>query len=442
MLFRRQKTTQIESGIANAGQATNNSYWAGVRRQFYKNRLAVWSLRFFGLILFIAAFADFLANEKPLACSIDGQTMFPVFKQYAVSAGLSSWDERFITRRWDEHTYDWAVFPPIPYSATTIDRFNRNFVGPFDEQRNLKSLQWRHWMGTDELGRDVTAGMIYGTRIAISVGVISMSIAAIIGILLGAIAGYFGDNKLQVSRIRIGLNLLGLFFAFFYAFIVQSYNLSAAAKSGHLVGRILLSAAIFVGIMLVANLLVIPFRQIPLLGKKVTVAADILVMRFIEVINSIPGLLLILSIVAITKPSIFNVMVIIGLISWTGIARFIRAELLRVRNLEYIEAAQAMGFSEMRIVLRHAIPNALTPVLIAIAFGIAAAILTEAFLSFLGIGVAADQVTWGSLLNLARAKFQAWWLALFPGFAIFFTVTIFNLIGEGLTDALDPRLRQ
>jgi peptide/nickel transport system permease protein len=166
-------------------------------------------------------------------------------------------------------------------------------------------------------------------------------------------------------------------------------------------------------------------------------------MRLIEIVNSIPGLLLILSIVAIIEEqSVFYIMAIIGLIGWTGIARFIRAELLRVRNLEYIEAAQALGYSEWRIIARHAIPNALTPVLITIAFGVASAILMEAFLSFLGIGVAAEEVTWGSLLNLARSKFSAWWLAIFPGLAIFVTVTVFNLLGEGLTDALDPRRKQ
>jgi peptide/nickel transport system permease protein len=176
------------------------------------------------------------------------------------------------------------------------------------------------------------------------------------------------------------------------------------------------------------------------LGKKVTIPADILVMRFIEVLNSIPALLLILSVVAvIRKPSILYVMAIIGLIRWTGIARFIRAELLKIRNLSYVEAAQAMGFSDWRIILRHALPNALTSVLIAIAFGVASSILLEAFLSFLGIGVATEQVTWGTMLNAARRAPSAWWLAIFPGLAIFFTVTIFNLLGEGLTDALDPK---
>jgi peptide/nickel transport system permease protein len=134
-------------------------------------------------------------------------------------------------------------------------------------------------------------------------------------------------------------------------------------------------------------------------------------------------------------------MIIIGLLSWTGIAQFVRAELLRIRRQEYIEAAQALGFSDRRILFRHALPNALTPVLITVAFGIAGAVLLESFLSFLGIGLAAESVTWGTMLNLARYQFNAWWLAVFPGLAIFFTVTLFNLIGERLTEAMDPRGR-
>lgn len=165
-----------------------------------------------------------------------------------------------------------------------------------------------------------------------------------------------------------------------------------------------------------------------------------LVMRFIEMLNSVPALLLILSVVAvIRKPSILYIMAIIGLIRWTSIARFIRAELLKVRSLSYIEAAQAMGFSNARIITRHALPNALTAVLIAIAFGVANSILLESFLSFLGIGVDVAEVTWGTLLHKGQQNVSAWWLSVFPGLAIFFTVTIFNLIGEGLSDALDPK---
>ena len=163
-------------------------------------------------------------------------------------------------------------------------------------------------------------------------------------------------------------------------------------------------------------------------------------MRLIEIFNSVPALLVILACVAIIKtPSILYIMLILGFLSWTGIARFIRAELLRIRNLEYIQAARALGFKERYTFIRHAIPNALSPVLITIAFGIAGAILVEASLSFLGIGVSADTVSWGSMLNVARRDFDAWWLAIFPGMGIFITVTIFNLIGDGLTEALSAK---
>jgi len=169
---------------------------------------------------------------------------------------------------------------------------------------------------------------------------------------------------------------------------------------------------------------------------------DILVMRLIEIFRSIPTIFILLAVLAIFESSsIFSVMLIIGLVGWPGIALFVRAELLRVRSLEFIEAGRALGFSEWRIVFRHAVPNALTPVLISIAFGIAGAILAEAAISFLGIGISDNYTTWGSLLRIAQGNTQAWWMAVFPGLAIFITITVFNLIGEGLTDALDPRSR-
>ena len=192
-----------------------------------------------------------------------------------------------------------------------------------------------------------------------------------------------------------------------------------------------------------ANVLASFLKRIPLLGKKVRVAADILVMRLIEIVTSIPGLILLLAILAILEnQSILNIVLIIGLLGWTGIARFIRGELLRVRQLEFIEATRSMGYSNWRIMLRHALPNAIAPVLIAVAFGIAGSILLEAALSFLGIGIAAEDISWGKLLSVSRDSNKAWWVAVFPGFAIFLTITIFNLVGEALSDALNPRLNQ
>lgn len=420
----------------------DQGYWTIVKRQFRKNRPAVWSLRLVYVIIVIGLLADFLANEKPLYCKIDGKTFFPVLKDYAVGMGLSRWSAEFAFADWKALQYDAVIWPPIPYSPTEMDIYNVQYVGPFEKQE-VKSWRWKHLMGTDEIGRDVLAGMIHGTRVAMLVGIVSMSIAAVIGIVLGSLAGYFGDQRLKISRGRLYANIVFLFIAFFYAFSVRGYALSNAFEEGMFpfIVQFHISMFYFLLIMAVPNVAAVFLKKIPFSGTRVSVPLDIIISRLIEIFISIPRLLLILSVVAIAKPSIMLVMVIIGATSWTGIARFIRGELLRVRSLEYIEAAQALGYSEARIIFRHAIPNSLTPVLIDIAFGVAGAILVESALSFLGIGVQAEVVTWGKLLSLARQAPEAWWLAIFPGFAIFITVTVFNLLGEGLTDALDPRLK-
>jgi len=417
--------------------------WENVKKQFRKNKLAVYSWRFILFMLIIALLADFLANEKPLVCKYKGSTYFPVFRSYLVDLELVKWNEGFQSSEWKKLDYDWAVFPPIPYLPKNIDDKNIHSVSPFGEQ-NVPSKHWKHWMGTDELGHDVLAAMIHGTRIALFVGLVSMSIASFIGILLGSLAGYFGDDKLKMTRIRLVFNIVFIFFALFYGFGSRSYILGdALAKSFFsFIAQLIFSLIIIFFLIVIGNLISRPFEKIPILSKKINIPIDMMISRFIEIMISIPTLFLIISIVAIAKPSLFLVMIIIGLTSWTGIARFIRAELLKVKHLEYIEAAHALGFSERRTIFRHAIPNALSPVLISIAFGIASAILIESTLSFLGIGVPAETLTWGALLAEARQSPTAWWMAICPGLAIFLTVTVYNLVGEGLTDALDPRLRK
>ena len=420
------------------------SYWAIVRRQFRKNKAAVWSLRFLILIFIIGMSADFIANEKPYYCVINGKSYFPVLKGVGVDLGIAKWSVELSNVNWHDLKYEKVVWPIIPYSTTTLDLKNKDYVSPFGQQ-NVESSRWKHYLGTDNLGRDVLSGMIHGTTVAMMVGVVSMSVALLLGLFFGSLAGYYGDNRLKMTRLTIFLNILFLPIALFYGFGVRSYTLSDTLSISFIgfLFQFIFSILIFSFIMSIPNLLDRFFKKIPYLGEQISVPVDILVSRLIEILESIPSLLLILSIVAIVqKPSLFIVMIIIGLTRWTGIARYLRGELLKVRSLEYIEAAQALGFPEWRIILRHSLPNALTPVLISVSFGIASAILTESSLSFLGIGVPPEQVTWGSMLSLARGVPQAWWVAIFPGFAIFVTVTIFNLIGDGLTDALDPRLKQ
>ena len=167
---------------------------------------------------------------------------------------------------------------------------------------------------------------------------------------------------------------------------------------------------------------------------------DIALSRLFELMLGIPTFFLILTVAAIFPPSIYLLMAILGLTGWVGIARIIRSEFFKLRSQEFVLAAQSIGGSDSRVMLRHILPNAVAPVLVSMSFGVAGAILTESSLSFLGVGVPQHLVTWGSILAVARANTFAWWLAVFPGFAIFITVTAYNLLGDGLRDALDPKL--
>jgi peptide/nickel transport system permease protein len=168
--------------------------------------------------------------------------------------------------------------------------------------------------------------------------------------------------------------------------------------------------------------------------------ADWIVSRLIEVVLCFPFLFLVLGIVALFRPSIYTILIALALTSWTTEARFVRAEFLRIRELEYAQAARASGAGDSRIIFRHLLPNALAPVIVSASFGVASAILTESALSFLGFGVAFPTASWGSILAIAHDYIEfAWWLVVFPGVAIFLTVAAFNLIGDRLRDVLDPK---
>ncbi len=416
-------------------------YWSYVKRQFKKNKRAVFSAWMVFFLALIALFADFIANEKPIAFKDEQGWHYPVLKEYGVMAGLTKWPAEWVTMRWSEQKFESAIYPLIPYSPSTQDYKNAQFTSPFDKQ-NIESERWRHWLGTEELGRDILSAMIHGTRIAFMVGLVSMFLATVIGVVLGALAGFFGDDRMKFSRVSL---ILGAFFAipaYFYSLQSRTHILSEAIAESF--GRFLLQLiisililSVFIGLIWLLGL---PLKKISWFGQKISIPIDIIIQRIIEILVSIPKLFLIIAIVAIAKPSIMLVMAVIGLTSWTEIARFIRAELLKVRNLEYIEASHALGYSNMRTLFKHAIPNAISPVLIAVAFGIASAILVEGFLSFIGIGIPPEVLTWGKLLSLSRSA--PWWFAIAPGFAIFLVVTLFNLLGEGLTDALDPRQKK
>jgi peptide/nickel transport system permease protein len=170
---------------------------------------------------------------------------------------------------------------------------------------------------------------------------------------------------------------------------------------------------------------------------------DSLMMRGVDIMLCFPTFFLILAVIAMLEPSIWYIMAIIGLTGWMGVARLVRAEVLSLRERDFVQAARALGASDLRIICNHILPNALSPVLVAATLGVAGAILTESALSFLGIGVQPPTPSWGNMLTSGKDYLEfAWWLSLFPGLAILVTVVAYNLLGEGIRDALDPRLNR
>lgn len=168
---------------------------------------------------------------------------------------------------------------------------------------------------------------------------------------------------------------------------------------------------------------------------------DAILMRFVDVMLAFPTFFLILAVIAIVEPGIFTIMIVIGVTGWMDVARLVRAEFLTLKEREFISAARAIGASDSRIIFRHILPNALSPVFVAATFGIAGAILVESSLSFLGLGVQPPEPSWGNILTSGKDNITvAWWLSVYPGLAILLTVLSYNLVGEGLRDALDPRL--
>ncbi len=286
--------------------------------------------------------------------------------------------------------------------------------------------------GTDDLGRDVFARMLQGAWVSLTVGFVAVVIAVLIGILMGGIAGYFGQTHVRVDQMLAALAMLvgvGL--------LVVGATVSGLA--------LLIAGSIYIPLSVLwkkGRRRKAPPRWVNLFFAGV-ISIDTLIMRFVDIMLCFPSFFLILTVVALLPASMLNIMIVIGLTSWMGTTRFVRAEFLSLREQDFVTAARALGVSNWRIIFRHMIPNAIAPVLVSATIGIATAILTEAGLSFLGFGVPPPHATWGNILSDGKGFiFDAPWLTFIPGFAILVVVLSFNLFGEGLRDILNPKLRE
>ena len=433
----------------------NFSFQKYAWNQFKQNKIALISLYLLVVLVLIARFASVIANNQPLYAVYKGEVMYPAFSDEKTSIEITDPETleieklQFDITDWRQLDLESVIYAPIPYSPGKSDKYNRS-SSPNSKQfyQNKEgellevSSRFRHHLGTDLIGADLTSGLIHGTRIALKVGLVSMGIASFIGIILGAFAGFFGDRDLKMRRIKYYMTLIGLFFGLFYAFGQRKYIISDGFMENSTEGVIQFSISIL--IIFISTFLFRLFSRIisnNWLNTEISVPIDSFISRGIEILNSIPRLILIITITAIVDRSLTVIMIIIGVTGWTGIARFTRAEFLRIKSLEFVQASKSLGFSSVRTIFKHALPNALAPVFVSIAFGIASAILIESGLSFLGIGVPDDVVTWGSLLSGGRQDSASWWLIIFPGIAIFITITIYNMIAEASRDALDPRLK-
>jgi peptide/nickel transport system permease protein len=283
--------------------------------------------------------------------------------------------------------------------------------------------------GTDDLGRDVFARMLQGAWVSLTVGFVAVGIAVLVGIFMGGIAGYFGQDHICVNHILMLVTLSAG--AIFLAIGSPFYGLAC------------LGVGLAYGLFRLFSKNMHQAERSPGILHRKALSIDTLIMRIVDIMLCFPSFFLILTVVALVPASMYNIMIVIGLTSWMGTTRFVRAEFLSLREQDFVTAAKALGVGNYRIIFRHMMPNAIAPVLVSATIGIATAILTEAGLSFLGFGVPPPHATWGNILSDGkRFIFDAPWLTFIPGIAILIVVLCFNLFGEGLRDALNPKLRE
>lgn len=366
------------------------------------SRFFLIAITYLTLWVLISLSSPFLTSSKPILYSGEDGISFPILNNYSNEDFKNKEDGFFI-------------WPLVSFSSEEIDFQNTGSKSP-GATESRKAGQFKHFLGTDHLGRDVLAGLISGARNSFKIITLSLLISLIIGVSLGLIMAYYGDNGLKLSNEIIVL-LIALITIFISHLAINQ-------------SQILVSLLFWMALVLILYLIQ---RRFNFFKKKyLSVPIDLFFSRAIEVFDSIPKILLLLAIFAGFLPSLAKVIVLIALINWPEITKITRAEALSEKNKHYVESGKALGYSNFRIIFIHILPNIIGPITVYLAFNAGYILLLESSLSFLGLGVPADVITWGRMLAIAKNHLNSWWLVIFPGFFIFATVYSLNVLGRHL----------
>ena len=395
--------------------------------------------------LFVAILSPFLANEKPLLLIQYGHFSFPAFSNNAYTQLYSETGESENIRtdniNWTEIKSDFVLRALIPYSAGKSDLANSNFKSPFGKQFKETNgklteipFRMRHFLGTGNLGNDTLAGLIEGTRVSLIIGICSMFIALFIGVLLGMLSGYFGNQYFKLNRAAFFTMLLLLLPAWYYCFELRFTSIENSFRDSIVFGvlNVLFSLVFSIFFIAVPVWMISKLKLPGFLQGSVKIPVDAIVNRIIELFLSIPRIVVLITFALIFQPSVASVVLIIGLTSWTSIARMVRAIILSLRESNYIDAGRAIGIPTLRLFRKHLLPATYAQLRVFTIYGVASAILAETGLSFLGIGVPPGTVTWGQLLFEGKENISAWWLILFPGLCVFLLLASLNTLADSL----------
>ena len=351
------RETDVSSETAmprRAGVSPARRAWMRFRR----NRLGYRSLVVFCVLVLLSLFAEVVSNDRPLIVRYQGNTYFPVFKDYSEKTFGGDFEtstdylDPFIRKRLQSGD-NWVLFAPNPYGYKTLNYFAAEPNPSRPTRANL--------LGTDDRGRDLLAQLIYGFRVSVLFALALTATGVLLGVMAGALQGFFG-------------------------------------------------------------------------GK-----TDLAFQRFIEIWGSMPELYLLIIFSAIFAPSVALLLVLLTLFGWMGLSDYVRAEFLRNRQMDYVRAARALGVGNWQIVLRHVLPNSLTPVVTFLPFRMSGAILALTSLDFLGLGVPPGTPSLGELLSQGKNNIDAWWISLSTFAVLVITLLLLTFMGDALRDALDPR---